>query len=345
MPQLDRLPSRWREEMIAVAHVLPFRVNSYVLDQLIDWERIAEDPIFQLTFPQPDMLEPEQRHRVSAALTGGNKQTIRETIWLVRAELNPHPEGQMTHNVPMLADEPVPGVQHKYAETCLVFPSVGQSCHAFCTYCFRWAQFVGDRDLKFATDREMRYLAYLREHDEISDVLLTGGDPMTIRAEILACYIEPLLGAEYDHIQTIRIGTKMLSYWPERVLSDDDADELLGLLSRVVSAGKQVAVMAHFSHPRELETEAMRRAVARLQATGAVIRAQAPLIRHVNDDAETWATMWQAQVRLGIAPYYMFVERDTGSQRYFSVPLARAVKIHRHATPRSPDSRGPRGGR
>jgi KamA family protein len=318
--------------MRAVAHVLPFRVNSYVVDHLIDWERIPEDPIFQLTFPQPDMLEPVQRRRVAAALTGANKQSLRDTVALVRTELNPHPEGQMTHNVPMLDGEPVPGVQHKYAETCLVFPSVGQSCHAFCTYCFRWAQFVGDHELKFATDPEMRYLDYLREHQEISDVLLTGGDPMTMRAKVLVRYVEPLLEAEYDHIQTIRIGTKMLSYWPERVLSDDDADELLELLRRVVAAGKQVAVMAHFSHPRELETDALHRAVARLQATGAVIRAQAPLIRHVNDDPEVWAAMWQAQVRLGIIPYYMFVERDTGSKRYFSVPLARAVEIHRRAT-------------
>ncbi len=317
-----------------MAHVLPFRVNSYVVDQLIDWERIPDDPIFQLTFPQPDMLEPEQRHRVATALAGTSKQAVRDAVAAVRAELNPHPEGQMTHNVPVLGDEPVPGVQHKYRDTCLVFPSVGQSCHAFCTYCFRWAQFVGDHDLKFATDREMRYLDYLREHVEISDVLFTGGDPMTMRAEVLARYVEPLLGAEYEHIQTVRIGTKMLSYWPQRVLKDDDADELLSLLRCLVSAGKHVAVMAHFSHPRELETETVRSAVARLQETGAVIRAQAPLIRHVNDGPDVWAAMWQVQVRLGIVPYYMFVERDTGSKRYFSVPLSRALEIHRDATSR-----------
>jgi KamA family protein len=320
--------------MWAVSHVLPFRVNSYVVEQLIDWERVPDDPIFQLTFPQPDMLEPQQRDRVATALAGTSRKAVRDTVALVRAELNPHPEGQMTHNVPVLGDEPVPGVQHKYAETCLVFPSVGQSCHAFCTYCFRWPQFVGDRDLKFATDRAMRYLDYLREHAEVSDVLFTGGDPMTMPTEVLARYVEPLLAAEYDHIHTVRLGTKMLSYWPQRVISDDDAEELLDLLRRVVSAGKHVAVMAHFSHPCELETEAVRQAVVRLQETGAVIRAQAPLIRHVNDDPETWAAMWQAQVQLGIVPYYMFVERDTGSKRYFSVPLAQAVEIHRHATSR-----------
>lgn len=102
----------------------------------------------------------------------------------------------------------MPGVQHKYAETCLVFPSVGQTCHAFCTYCFRWAQFVGWRDLKFATDRDMTFLRYLREHHEASDVLLTGGDPLVMPTTVLARYIEPLLAPGFEHIRTIRLGTK-----------------------------------------------------------------------------------------------------------------------------------------
>ncbi|HSN56259.1 MAG TPA: hypothetical protein VLT32_16455, partial [Candidatus Sulfomarinibacteraceae bacterium] len=65
--------------------------------------------------------------------------------------------------------------------------------------------------------------------------------------------------------------------------------------------------------------------------TGAVIRCQAPLIRHVNDDGDAWAGMWRAQVRLGAVPYYMFVERDTGPKHYFEVPLARALRIFNRA--------------
>jgi L-lysine 2,3-aminomutase len=223
-------------------------------------------------------------------------------------------------------------VQHKYAETCLVFPAVGQSCHAFCTYCFRWAQFVGDRELKFATDREMNFLEYVRDHREITDILFTGGDPLTMRTDVLERYVEPLLGRGYEHIETIRFGTKMLSYWPYRVLTDDDSPRLLALLERIAAVGKHVAVMAHFSHPRELETAVATAAIGRLRDSGAVIRAQAPLIRHINDDPGTWAAMWRRQVALGVVPYYMFVERDTGPKDYFSVPLARAATIHREAT-------------
>ncbi len=89
--------------------------------------------------------------------------------------------------------------------------------------------------------------------------------------------------------------------------------------------------MAHFSHPRELETDAVRTAISRIRSTGAVIRAQAPVVRHVNDDAETWASMWRELVRLGAMPYYMFVERDTGARSYFELPLLRAFEIYRDA--------------
>jgi KamA family protein len=330
MEQLQALPAGRREAMLAVAQVLPFRVNNYVIDELIDWSDPVGDPLFHLTFPQPEMLSAAQRGRVLAA--GDDRRAVRAAVSAIRSELNPHPSGQLTHNVPRLHGRPVRGVQHKYAETCLVFPSYGQSCHAFCTYCFRWPQFVGDRDLKFATDREMGFLEYVRAHEEITDILFTGGDPMTMRTEVLRRYVEPLLQDEFEHVRTIRFGTKMLSYWPYRVLSDPDAEELLELIEQIAGTGRQVAVMTHFSHPRELETDAVQHAIARLRDAGAVLRSQAPLIRHVNDDAGTWARMWRHQVTLGVAPYYMFVERDTGPRDYFAVPLARAAEIYRDAT-------------
>lgn len=137
--------------------------------------------------------------------------------------------------------------------------------------------------------------------------------------------MEPLLRIE--HLQSIRIGTKSLAYWPYRFLTDPDAEDLLRLMEQVVASGRNLAFMAHFSHPRELRTEVAREALRRVRGTGAVVRTQAPLIAHVNDDADTWAGMWREQVRLGAVPYYMFVERDTGARHYFEVPLARALRI------------------
>jgi KamA family protein len=327
-PLSDRLSAAQRRVVKVVGHVLPFRANNYVLDELIDWEQIPDDPIFQLTFPQEDMLAPETWARMARAVDEGSASEIRRVADGIRCELNPHPDGQQTHNVPWLDGQPVPGVQHKYGQTCLVFPSAGQTCHAYCSFCFRWAQFVGVPDLKFATDRELRFVEYLRYHTEVTDVLFTGGDPMIMKTKPLARYIEPLLAPEFDHIQNIRIGTKMLAYWPYRVTTDEDSDDLMRLFERVVAAGKHVAVMAHFVHPRELSTRAVEAAIQRLRSAGAVVRAQGPLVRRINDDAAVWGELWNAQVRLGVIPYYMFVERETGAERYFKVPLARALSIY-----------------
>ncbi|MDJ0516490.1 MAG: hypothetical protein QNJ74_09625 [Trichodesmium sp. MO_231.B1] len=130
----------------------------------------------------------------------------------------------------------------------LIFPTAGQTCHAYCTFCFRWPQFVGLDDLKFATRESGIFQQYLQKHQEVSDVLLTGGDPMTMKAWQLALYIEPLLEPEFDHIQTIRIGTKSISFWPYRYVTDEDADNTLRLFEKIVQQGKHLAVMAHYEH-------------------------------------------------------------------------------------------------
>jgi L-lysine 2,3-aminomutase len=154
---------------------------------------------------------------------------------------------------------------------------------------------------------------------------------MIMGAGVLRHYIEPLLDPRLDHIESIRIGTKSLAYWPQRFVTDPDADDTLRLFEEVAATGKTLAFMAHFSHPRELEPELVAAAVGRIRSTGAIIRTQAPLIRTINDDAQVWRDMWRAHLRLGMVPYYMFVERDTGPQGYFAVPLARAYDIFRDA--------------
>ena len=237
----------------------------------------------------------------------------------------------MTHNVPMLDGRPLQGLQHKYRETVLIFPSAGQTCHAYCTYCFRWAQFVGLDDLKFQVQETDDFVAYLAKHPEVSDVLITGGDPMIMRTKVLRRYIEPLLVPELEHIQNIRIGTKALAYWPQRFVSDKDADDCLELFEEVDAAGRHLAVMGHYSHPVEFESGMAREAIRRVRNTGAQIRMQGPLIRHVNDDPNAWAALWTEGVRLGLIPYYMFVERDTGARNYFEVPLVRAFEIFKRA--------------
>ncbi len=278
------------------------------------------------------MLPEEDVQRISLLLgRGASDAEVQCVAREVRLRLNPHPAGQLILNVPSHRDEPLPGLQHKYPETVLLFPRQGQTCHAYCTYCFRWAQFVGEPDLKMATDDMTSTVAYLGDHPEVTSVLLTGGDPMIMGATVLSRYVEPLLDPRLDHVESIRVGTKSLAYWPQRFVSDPDADDTLRLFEQVVKSGRNLAFMAHFSHPRELEPPIVAEAVRRIQATGAIVRTQAPLIRSINDSPLTWADMWRRQLRMGMVPYYMFIERDTGPQDYFAVPLDRAYEIFRDA--------------
>ena len=332
---LSRFEAEQRFAMQVVASVLPFRVNQYVIDELIDWDAIPADPIFQLTFPQVGMLSEEAFSRMASLLSGqSDARAIRELARELRRELNPHPAGQKTLNVPQLDGAPLPGMQHKYNETVLFFPSQGQVCHAYCTFCFRWPQFVGDKALRFAAAEADELTRYLAAHREVTDVLVTGGDPMVMKTSNLKTYLDALMGPELEHVQTIRIGTKALSYWPYRFVTDDDADDLLRLMEKLVEQGKHLAIMAHINHWRELEPPIVAEAIRRVRDTGAIIRAQAPVLAHINDDAQTWARLWRDEVKLGIYPYYMFVERDTGARRYFEVPLVRAWHIYRDAMKR-----------
>src|SRR3984893_12194013 len=287
----------------AVATVLPFRTNAYVIENAIDWDAAPDDPLYRLVFPQPDMLPAADVQRLAHLIeTGAPDTTLRAAAHEIRMRLNPHPAGQLLLNAPSLHGRPLPGLQHKYPETVLFFPRQGQTCHAYCTYCFRWAQFVDEPDLKMATDDIDTLVGYLGEHPEVTSVLITGGDPMIMGEPVLRRYLQPLIDPvnRLDHLESIRIGTKSLAYWPQRFVSDPDADATLGLFTEVVASGRTLALMAHFSHTRELEPPVPGEAVRRISGTGAVIRTQAPLIRAINDDPEAWRAMWRTPGRVGM---------------------------------------------
>jgi KamA family protein len=332
IPQIAALTEQQQLDIEIVGHVLPFKVNNYVVDQLIDWNKVPNDPIFALTFPQRDMLSTEHYDEMAALLArGADKTEIKEVANRIRMQLNPHPAGQADHNVPEMDGERLHGMQHKYRQTILFFPSQGQTCHAYCTFCFRWPQFVGMTDIKFASREVEKLVEYVKRNPQITDILFTGGDPMIMTAKNLAAYIEPLLSADLPNLVNIRIGTKVLGYWPHKFVDDEDTPEMLALFRKVTDSGKQLALMAHFNHPRELENDTVRQAIRNLREANVMIRSQSPVMRHINDDPALWARMWEEQVKLGCVPYYMFLARDTGAQHYFAVPLVRAWEIFREA--------------
>lgn len=330
IPQCAHLRATDKEAIEVVGRVLPFKTNNYVTDELIDWSNIPNDPIYTLTFPRRDMLLPTHYEQVKQLLTA-DKATLARTVSDIRLSLNPNPAGQ-EHNVPELNGVRLEGMQHKYRETVLLFPRQGQTCHAYCTFCFRWPQFSGMQDLKFSIKQELgMYVDYIKAHPAITDVLFTGGDPMTMSAETLRANIAPFLAPGMEQLKTIRIGTKSLAYWPYRYTADKDSDEIIRLFEEIVAAGKHLSIMAHFNHPVELSTAAVQAAIARIRTTGAQIRTQSPILKNINNDPTVWATMLRKQVDLGCIPYYMFVPRNTGAKQFFEIPLVESQQIFRKA--------------
>jgi len=330
---LKYLDPQFIEDTEIVAKVLPFKTNNYIVDYLIDWRNYEEDPIYLLTFPNKKMLRPEHFDRVKWALKKNLPQEeLTSVINNIRLELNPHPANQAS-NVPELEGEKLKGSQHKYRDIILFFPSEGQSCHAHCTFCFRWPQFVKDLDLQFSMREIDLLIQYIVKNPHINEVLFTGGDPLIMNPRTIKRYIDKIFEARIPNLKTIRFGTKSLTFWPFTFLPEfnEEAEEMLSLFRSIVEKGYHLAFMAHFNHPNEMSNSVVQRAIRNIQETGAVIRTQAPLLRTINDEGRIWSDLWKKQVSLGMIPYYMFVERQTGPYDYFSIPLARVYSIYQDA--------------
>ncbi len=323
---LQGLSSGRLRRMEAVAKVLPFRTNNYIVENLINWNNIPNDPIFQLTFPQPEMLNETDLQRI-LELMNEDQSRLNEEVRRIQMEMNPQPAGQLELNIPKSEGTEINGIQHKYKETVLFFPEQGQTCHAYCTYCFRWAQFIGVDELKMASRESDNLVRYLDKHPDVTDLLVTGGDPMIMTTRLLRRYLETIITNRPGGLKNIRIGTKALSYWPYRFTEDRDSEDLISLFKEIADAGYHLTVMAHFTHPVEMSTPQVEKAVSTILSTGAVIRCQSPVLRNINDDADLWVEMWEKQVNMGMIPYYMFIARDTGPKGYFNLPLDEVYEI------------------
>ena len=330
LPQVQQYMSQEDiEDVRLAALVFPFKINNYVAS-LIDWPHYKDDPIFRLVFPHKDMLLPKDYNRLKKLMKSGNEGELKKAIYDIRMSLNPHPADQQS-NIPEIGGKKLDGSQHKYKETILFFPKQGQTCHAYCSFCFRWPQFTGIEELKFAMKEVDLLIEYIKAHPEITDLIFTGGDPLIMSSKLLRSYIEPILEAKIPHLQNIRFGTKTLGFWPYRFTTDKDAEDLLDLFGQIKAEGYHLAFMAHFNHYKELETSQVQEAVEKIHKTGAIIRTQAPILKHINDNPKVWRKMWKKQVQMGMVPYYMFIARDTGAQHYFGVPLVKAWEIYKEA--------------
>ncbi|MDR9500678.1 MAG: KamA family radical SAM protein [Desulfurivibrionaceae bacterium] len=209
------------------------------------------------------------------------------------------------------------GLQHKYGQTALVL--ITNQCAMYCRYCFR-KRLVGVAGEEIATDWPA-IIDYIEAHEEINNVLLSGGDALTVSTAMLAAILARLV--EIPHLSYIRIGSRIPVVQPSRI---NDDDELVKIL-RHYGRRKRIYVTTQFNHPQELARESLQ-AVRRLQRAGVVVNNQAVLLKDVNDDPAVMAELMVLLTRHGVVPYYIFQCRPVSRVKdAFQIPLPQASDI------------------
>lgn len=216
----------------------------------------------------------------------------------------------------------MPGLQHKYSSTAVFLAS--DSCGGYCRYCFRKRLFIHPEQKEFLTDYQAAY-DYVRRHKEVNNVLITGGDGLMLSTGKLEEIIRNL--RSIDHVRIIRIGTKLLSYNPYRVINDPELSELI---KRYSLPDRRIYMMLHFSHPREI-TDISLDSCDMLIKSGAILCNQTPLLRGVNDDPQILGELFNKLSYMGIAPYYIFLCRPTVGNLTYAVPVEEAFHIFQSA--------------
>ena len=286
--KLSQIPQIGRFERMNLDRVtgeFAFRANDYYLS-LIDWSD-PDDPIKRIVIPDMDEL----------------------VGW---GSLDASNEFRYTK---------VPGLEHKYDSTALLL--VNDVCGAYCRFCFRKRLFMNDND-EVAKDVSQG-IAYISEHDEIDNVLLTGGDPLVLSTARLEKIISQVRSV--PHVRIIRIGSKMPAFNPFRIIDDPQLPEML---SKYIHAERPIYLMAHFNHPRELTKEAME-GLRIFQKAGVTVVNQTPLVRGVNDDSEVLAELFNKLSYIGVTPYYVFIGRPTQGNLTYTVPVEEGLDIFEEA--------------
>lgn len=321
------------EERELFINVYRFLATKHVLNT-INWKDYVNDSVFQLVFPQPGMMKPELFKSYMMAKTEKEKKELcDEYIRLT----NPH-DGKQLLNKAYFKDEDgdleiLNGSQHKYPQCFLIFDKSTQSCFAFCNYCFRHAQVRGDEDMFIQDDIDQVH-KYLREHKEVTDILITGGDGAFMPYSRMKAYLLPLTtDPELSHIRNVRVASRGLTYDPQRII-EPSYDDTLALYKELMEHGIQMIWMGHFSGPKELMNLTTIAAVRRLRAIGMTIKSQSPIMKHISlfpdknggididKSAQNWIDLGHILMMLGIGFHSMYYARPTGEHHYFTAPLA-----------------------
>lgn len=236
---------------------------------------------------------------------------IRKTVIPRIEELmsNPHelrdPCGEDAHT-------PVPGLVHRYPDRVLFL--INETCSVYCRYCTR-SRLVGSGTHR--VDFEATY-EYLRQHPEVRDVLISGGDPLIMSDERLASIIENLRAI--PHIEIVRIGTKIPVVMPQRI-----TDDLLAILKQ----HHPFYMSIHFLHPAEITPE-VAEACNRLADAGIPTFSQTVLLKGVNDDPEVMKELVHKLLKIRVRPYYLYQCDPVQGTSHFRTPIRKGLEIIEH---------------
>lgn len=215
------------------------------------------------------------------------------------------------------------GLQHKYKNTALLLST--NVCAMYCRHCFR-KRMVGVTDAETAALME-DVLSYVKEHEEIDNILVSGGDSLMLGNRVIEKMLSQIEGIA--HVRFVRFGTRAPVVLPSRL----EDEELLSILSRH-AAKKPIYAVTQFNHPNEI-TEASVRAIKNLQRSGVVVSNQTVLLKGVNNSEDALVALMNGLTEIGVVPYYVFQCRPVKAVKgQFQVPLSEGIDVVERAKAR-----------
>jgi len=209
------------------------------------------------------------------------------------------------------ADSPVPNITHRYPDRALFL--VSPVCASYCRFCTRRRK-VGDPE-KIPLNQYDSAFQYIREHPEVRDVILSGGDPMMLSDRRIEYILQNLRAI--PHVEIIRLGSRITSHLPERITPE---------FCDMVQKYHPIYMNTHFNHPSEL-TEASKAALDRLSRAGVVLGCQTVLLNDVNDSPEVMMKLMHELLKARVRPYYIYMADQVAGGEHFRTQVQKGLEI------------------
>ncbi|MCB0742525.1 MAG: KamA family radical SAM protein [Ignavibacteriales bacterium] len=240
-------------------------------------------------------------------------QPIRRTVIMVKDEelLSP---GESDDPLNEDGDSPVPGIVHRYPDRVL-FLATG-FCSVYCRYCTR-SRMVGNPggEYKYNLPQWENAIKYISEHPEIRDVLISGGDPLTLSDEKIEWLLSNL--RKIPHVEFIRMGTKVPAVLPQRITPS---------LTKILKKYHPLWLSVHFTHPDELTPE-VQEACSRLADAGIPLGSQTVLLKGVNDSVDILKPLYHGLLKIRVKPYYLYQCDPVAGTAHFRTPIAKGLEM------------------